>query len=171
MALILLRHTVPDVAPGICYGQTDLDVSETFMDDADAAFAALPDFNRIVTSPLRRCQKLALYIGERRNLSIEPDTRLTEMDFGTWENRAWADIPRAQIDDWADDFQHARPHAGESVALFQARVRAALEHWGAPDLTTLIVTHAGVIRAALAIGDTAADFNAQIDFGEFVTIS
>ena len=59
MGLILLRHTTPDVQPGICYGQLDLDVAATFDAEADKAFAALPRIDRIVTSPLKRRHKLA----------------------------------------------------------------------------------------------------------------
>ena len=30
MGLMLVRHTRPDVAPGVCYGRTDLDVAASF---------------------------------------------------------------------------------------------------------------------------------------------
>ena len=171
MALILLRHTTPDVAPGTCYGLTDLDVAETFEAEAATALAALPPVQTIVSSPLIRCQKLADYIGVRLALPVTFDARLMGMDFGHWEARAWSDIERSEIDDWAADFLHARPHGGESVAMLQTRIRAALADWFAKDKTTLIVTHAGVVRAALATGPDASDCNTQSDFGGFITMS
>ncbi len=175
MALILLRHTTPMVAPGTCYGQTDLDVAATFETEAAKAFVALPPVHRpahrIVTSPLRRCRKLADFISQRSGLPVEDDPRLMEMDFGSWEDRPWTTIPKIEIDMWADDFFHACPHGGESVSMLSTRVREALHDWGTRETPTLIVTHAGVIRAALATGETADDFNTQIDFGSFVTIS
>ena len=171
MALILLRHTQPDIAPGICYGQTDLDVAASFEAEATSVLAALSPIDQIVTSPLRRCQKLASFIGNRSKLDITRDDRLMEMDFGTWVGRPWSDIPRPEIDAWAADFLHARPHGGESVATLQKRTLDALSYWQRDTETTLIVTHAGIVRAALATGETADHFNAQIDFGEFVTIS
>ncbi|MEM8920521.1 MAG: histidine phosphatase family protein [Pseudomonadota bacterium] len=171
MALILMRHTTPDVAPGTCYGRTDLNVTANFETEAAAALTALPLIRRIATSPLLRCRKLAEFIGARRQLTVEQDHRLIEMDFGRWEGQAWSGIPRDELDAWAADFIHARPHGGENVAMLRDRTRLALEDWRASGDTTLLVTHSGVIRSALSKGDTAEEFNAQIDFGGFVTIS
>ena len=171
MALILLRHTTPDVRPGTCYGQTDLDLATTFEAEAAQALAALPQYARIVTSPLIRCRKLADFIGRRSRLTVEEDHRLMEMDFGSWEGHAWSAIPRVEIEAWVADFLHARPHGGESVAMLQSRTLSALTGWHERDEPVLIVTHAGVIKAALAKGDTAGDFDTKIDFGGFVTMS
>ena len=171
MALILLRHTTPDIASGICYGQTDLEVAATFEDEAAQAFAALPPIDHVVTSPLTRCRRLAQFIGERLQLSVEEDARLREMDFGAWEGQAWSAIARGELDQWAGDFYHARPHGGETVAMLRARTLAALTDWHEADKTGLVVTHAGVIRAAMAQGETASDFQTHIDFGGFVVLS
>jgi len=171
MGLILLRHTKPKVDPGICYGQTDLDIQATFEAEAEMAMACLPHYIRIVSSPLIRCRKLAAFIGCRTKLPVKEDVRLMEMDFGHWEGRAWADIPRAELDAWANDFFHARPHGGESVATLQSRVMEAIKDWGGNDAPTLLVTHAGCVRAALAAGKRPEDFNTEIDFGGHVTIS
>ena len=171
MDLIFLRHTTPDVAPGICYGQIDLDVAPSFEDEAAAASAVLPKFERIVSSPLRRCRKLAEFVSARVDLQFDIDPRLKEMDFGSWEGRPWSEIERSEIDAWAADFFHARPHGGESVATLQARVRNALEDLRDQDSSILIVCHAGIIRAALARGEASENFNAEIAFGGFVTMS
>lgn len=171
MALILLRHTTPDVASGICYGQLDLDVAPGFESEAELAISRLPAFERIVTSPLMRCRKLADLIGQEKQLSVKDDARLMEIDFGTWEGRAWSDIDRGEVDAWAKDFYYARPHGGESVAMLQSRVLQALTDYEDDIQTTLIVTHAGVIRAALAEDQTAASFDTRTDFGAFRIIS
>ncbi|MEO0548311.1 MAG: alpha-ribazole phosphatase [Pseudomonadota bacterium] len=171
MALILLRHTTPQVAEGICYGQTDLPLADHYESEVQVALEALPDFNAIITSPLTRCKTLAEFIGLQTGLAVNPDTRLMEMDFGTWEGVAWDDIPRSEIDAWAEDFLHARPHGGESVAMLRDRSVKALTNWQTRYERPLIVTHSGVIKVALSKGDTAQDFNAKIDFGAFVTIS
>ena len=34
MEIYLVRHTTPDVAKGICYGQADIDVTATFLAEA-----------------------------------------------------------------------------------------------------------------------------------------
>ena len=171
MGLILLRHTTPDVEPGTCYGQTDLDLATTFEAEAAQTLATLPQHARIVTSPLIRCRKLAHFIGQRSQRTVEEDPRLMEMDFGTWEGQSWSAIPRAEIETWVTDFLHARPHGGESVAMLRARTLSALMDWRDRDEPVLIVTHAGVIKAALATGDKAGDFDTKIDFGGFVTMS
>ncbi|MEM1086962.1 MAG: histidine phosphatase family protein, partial [Pseudomonadota bacterium] len=129
MALILLRHTTPQVAEGICYGQTDLSLAGSFESEAQAALDTLPEFEAIITSPLERCRQLADFIGLQTNLNVTEDTRLMEMDFGAWEGVAWDDIPRDEIDEWAEDILHARPHGGESVAMLRDRSRTALKGW------------------------------------------
>ncbi|MEM0985080.1 MAG: alpha-ribazole phosphatase [Pseudomonadota bacterium] len=170
MGLIIVRHTRPLIAEGICYGRTDLNVADTFPDEAENVTASLPVFERIVSSPLTRCRKLADILAEQTGLSVTEDARVTEMDFGAWEGRPWSDIPRAELDAWAADFLHARPHGGESVAMLRRRVNDALSDWQSQTRSTLIVAHSGVIRAARATGDTADAFSTHVGFGEFVTI-
>ncbi|MEM9572553.1 MAG: alpha-ribazole phosphatase family protein [Pseudomonadota bacterium] len=170
MALVLLRHTTPNIAAGICYGQTDLDVAETFPSEAEQALEALPAIDHIVTSPLTRCRRLAEFVGARLKLPVEQDVRIGEMDFGAWEGQAWSAIPRGELDQWADDFYRARPHGGEAVEMLHARTVAAVEAWNQVGKTGLLVTHAGVIRAALAQGQSASDFQTAIDFGGFISI-
>jgi alpha-ribazole phosphatase len=170
VALTLLRHLRPAVAEGVCYGITDLDPAPGQEAALDALVARLPPVSAIATSPLRRCRRLAEAIGRARGLGVTTDARLSEMDFGAWEGRPWNDVPRAELDAWAADFLHARPHGGESVAQLQARVLAALEGIRARPGHHLLVTHGGVIKAALATGPRAEDWPAALAFGEFVTI-
>lgn len=170
MPVTLLRHTTPAVAPGTCYGISDIGVADSFGQEARDVLSALPPADRIVTSPLLRCRCLADHIAQAAGLSVAADPRLQEMDFGTWEGRPWADIPRAELDLWAADFLHARPHGGESVAMLTARTQAALADVDGAQDRVLIVTHAGVIKAALATGTTAAAYSATIGFGRFITL-
>jgi alpha-ribazole phosphatase len=171
MGVTLVRHTKPDVAPGVCYGRTDLDVAASFPREAALVAAALPRFATIVTSPLKRCVTLADYLGQRAGLAPIKDPRLREMDFGAWEGLAWSDIPRTELDDWAADFLHARPHGGETVAMLRSRTLEAVCEWMDGRGDTLIVTHSGVIRSALSTGDGADDFAANINFGGFHSLS
>jgi len=166
----LLRHLRPEVAEGICYGATDLDLAPGHEAALEALLARLPPLAGLVTSPLRRCRLLAEAIGQRLGLAATLDARLTEMDFGAWEGLPWSGIPRAELDAWAADFLHARPHGGESVAQLQARTLAALGDCRARPGHHLLVTHAGVIKAALATGPRAEDWPPFLAFGEFVTI-
>lgn len=167
MPVILLRHTRPLTAEGRCYGRTDLALAEGFEADLARLLADLPPVARILTSPLSRCHRLAEAIGGARDLPVSVEFGLIEMDFGAWENRLWGDLPRAELDAWRDDFLHARPHGGESVAALAARVSAALDRAITGAGPVLAVTHAGVIKAALAARGDPAGWQAVIGFAEY----
>ena len=168
MALILVRHTRPAVAEGVCYGVTDLDLAPTFKDEAARVLAALPSAERLVTSPLRRCRRLADRIGAARALLPIIDERLREMDFGAWEGVPWASVPRAELDAWAADFLHARPHGGESVHRLHERTEAALADYRQTGLSHIIVTHAGIIKAARVTKWRSGGWKRTVDFGEVI---
>ena len=172
MGLILVRHTRPDVPEGLCYGRLDLALLDTFADEAAAVLHALPEVRRVVSSPLNRCRELARYIAAAGDLPLDVDERLTEMDFGTWEGRPWSALPASELDNWSNDFMHARPHGGESVAMLQSRVGEALGHWSARQEPIAVVTHAGVIKAACSAGGSRArDFSVSVDFGGIIALT
>lgn len=170
MALILIRHTRPEGAEGLCYGRTDLALAEGFEAEAARLAAELPAAVRLVTSPLSRCARLAAWLGAARGLAVETDPRLAEMDFGAWEGRAWAAIPRGELDAWAADLTGARPHGGETVAELAARARAALAEAAAGPVPALVVTHAGIIKAALADRRGPQGWQAQVAFGGWLVL-
>ena len=170
MYVILLRHTRPCVAAGVCYGVTDLDVAATFDDEATAVLATLPTSGRLVSSPLRRCRRLAERIGAARGTAPVVDERLREFDFGTWEGVPWDTIPRAELDAWAADFFHARPHGGESVHMLSERVKSAMSDYRRSGEPHVAITHAGVIKAALAQSGHPDGWKADIEFGAAVRI-
>lgn len=165
MSLILLRHTRPDRAEGLCYGRTDLSLAEGFEAEAARLARSLPPVRRILTSPLSRCAHLARAIGAARGLRVETEPRIIEMDFGRWEGTAWSAIPRDELDRWRDDLLGANPHGGERVADLAARTRAALGDAAAGPVPALIVTHHGVIKAALAARGDAAAWRTETPFG------
>ena len=171
MGVTFLRHTTPRVAPGTCYGRTDLPLADSFEDEAAAVARAMPDAARIVSSPLQRCRRLAQHLADLAGLPLTIDPRLIEMDFGNWEGRLWSDIPRAEIEAWTGDFLHARPHGGESVAMLRARALDAATALYSEPGPTLAVTHAGVIKAVFAEGDEAAHFQTEIEFGGFAVMA
>jgi alpha-ribazole phosphatase len=170
MALILLRHTRPEGAQGLCYGRTDLGLAAGFDDEAARLATELPQTHRVITSPLSRCASLARHIASVRGLPLLTDPRLMEMDFGTWEGRHWAEIPRPELDAWADDLTGARPHGGETVAELAERAAAALSDAARGPVPALIVTHAGVIKAALAARQGPQGWHAQIGFGAWLVL-
>ena len=165
-----MRHTRPAVAEGVCYGMTDLALAPTFEDEAARVLEALPVAERLTSSPLRRCQRLAERIGAARALVPVIDERLREMDFGAWEGLPWASIPRPELDAWAADFLHARPHGGESVHMLRERTRAALADYRRSGRSHLVVTHAGVIKAAQADAGHPRGWKTGVDFGAIVRL-
>lgn len=148
--LWLVRHAQPVVDPGICYGQLNVAAEpEATRLCAIELARILPKGITVITSMLQRCEQLALVlIGVRPDLYIKTDPRLQEMHFGKWEGRAWADIPKTELDAWTTDFSgHRAGESGESVAAFMSRVTGAFDALPIAG-DTLWITHAGVIRAA-----------------------
>jgi alpha-ribazole phosphatase len=170
MALILLRHTRPVGADGTCYGTTDLPPGPDLANEVRRLTAQLPPVTRILTSPLTRCARLAEALSAARHLPLTTDPRLRELHFGTWENTPWDRVPRTELDAWAADLHHARPHGGETVAEMAARVTAALTDAETLPDDTLIVTHMGPIRAALARAGTPGAWEARIAFGHWTAL-
>ena len=170
MPVILVRHTRPAVPAGVCYGMTDLDLAPTFEDEAMAVVATLPPADRVVSSPLRRCRLLAERIGAARGIAPVFDDRLREFDFGAWEGVPWEGIPRAELDAWAADFFHARPHGGESVHMLRERVGTAIADYRRSTLSHVVITHAGVIKAALAQSGHPDGWKANVEFGAAIQL-
>ena len=163
MALILLRHTKPDAPEGLCYGAMDLAPAGGFADQATALAQDLPKITLIISSPLTRCAMLAEAIANARNLPLTTEPRLREMDFGAWEGQLWANLPRSELDAWAADLLHARPHGGESVAQLRTRTLQALRDHAAPNV--LIVTHHGVIKCARHVTEGDSAWQSTLPFG------
>jgi len=171
MTITLVRHTQPAIASGICYGRQDLALAASFDDEAQQVLMCLPPrIDRILSSPLQRCLQLANLIGAAHDVDVMVDADLQEMDFGTWEGRRWADIERNELDGWADNFLHARPHGGETVAELRTRAKQALSRLVSDNQQVVVVTHSGIIKALLAQGDKPADFSAEVNFGGVLSL-
>jgi alpha-ribazole phosphatase len=156
MDLVLIRHPRVAVEAGVCYGQMDVpllrEVSESAREIAmrmDALGVPACD-GGWHASPLQRCATLAHALSTDAGMHLDP--RLCELDFGTWEGRAWDGIERALIDAWADDIEHARPHGGESLAQFAARVEAWFDEvcGRSAGERVHVIAHAGVMRVLAA---------------------
>lgn len=183
LELWLVRHARPMIAPGICYGSTDVaaDAEHTAQSAArlwralqirstSAQAAPVP----VWASPLQRAQTLAqaLHTASGHTLHWHTDARLAEMDFGRWEGRAWAELDAATFAPWMADFAHHRVGGGDSVAQFMARVGRAWQHMqqqcqAQGHRRAVWLTHAGVIRAlrlwhqGIACPATAQDWPAD----------
>ena len=143
--MIFIRHPVTDAPEGMCYGRTDVGLGP----DAELQIACvlrdLPRSCTLWSSPALRCLALAEPLGACDGIDVEIREELWELDFGHWEGRQWDDIPRAEVDAWAQDAWSNAPPGGESFKALSARLAPVLSD--CPE-DAVIVTHAGVIRAA-----------------------
>lgn len=158
MAFHLIRHLEPTGARGVCYGRRDLPCDTTSLaSEAAAIRAQLPERalrdSRVFTSPLTRCRALAQALAAPHVPRIAEE--LIELDFGAWEGARWDTLPRAELDAWAGDVWHYRPGGGESAAMVEERWRRWCGRAAPLGVeSVIVVTHAGLIRAALAAGGT-----------------
>ena len=130
--LWLVRHPQPLIAEGICYGQLDVAA------DPAAVVAA--------TTALEKALP--------RDLTLQFDDALKEVDFGRWEGKAWDDIPKEAVDVWVKDFADHQFGGGESASQLVQRVQSrlrALTH----QVEVVWLTHAGVIKAVHFLNETA----------------
>jgi alpha-ribazole phosphatase len=148
MRLTLVRHPKPDIAPGICYGRTDLTVApRQLAQTLEVLSAQLARDADLYSSPLQRCSQLALALaGLRGDGTPLFDARLAEMDFGAWEMQPWDAIACAEIDDWAADLTGYRPGGGETVLEMAARVADFLADVQRQQRDAIAICHAGTMR-------------------------
>lgn len=150
----LMRHPAVS-ASGRCIGQTDIPLSgegKASLDDlVQVVRGVAPDL--LITSDLRRCRDLAQAAAFQLGCPVRLDPRWREIDFGTWENRSWDEIRRADeaaFERWSLDFQHESPPGGESFQDVLKRVAAVVEDLPR-DRTALVITHAGCLRALASL--------------------
>jgi alpha-ribazole phosphatase len=145
-----VRHAQPLIAPGVCYGATDVPAdAQATLDAAQALAQALPQGLAVLTSPLQRCELLKQVLKSLRpDLLYKSDARLAEMNFGLWEGQHWDAIPQTELARWTDHFAHHACGGAESVHQFMTRVGAVWDEAAAQTQDTVWLTHAGVIRAA-----------------------
>ncbi len=150
--LYLIRHTTPRIETGICYGQLDVDVADSFEKEAQDVLHWLPPVELILTSPLLRAQRLAERLAREQHCELRTDSRLMEKDFGTWEGKPWDDIPRNEVDAWAADILGYVPAGGESAQQLTQRLQSFLHDVAQlPRQNVAVVAHSGSIRAMLAL--------------------
>jgi len=167
MKIYLIRHTAVGIPPGICYGQTDVTLKETFEEEASIVKANLQDIevNAVFSSPLSRCTRLAKYCG----FDPELDDRLKELNFGDWEGEEWDKIDMSV---WETDFVNPPVPNGESFMDMYSRIESFFEDLKQKDYHTVFVfAHGGVISCARVYfekADIQETFDLMPQYGEIV---
>lgn len=139
--LYLMRHGAPELA-GRMMGRTDGAVTVAGIAACRARAAGLA-VTRLIASDLRRARDCAAAIGTP---AIDP--RWRELDFGAWDGLAARAIDAEALARFWNDPDAAPPPGGERWSALVARVSAAVA--GLAPEPTLVVTHGGAMRAALA---------------------
>jgi alpha-ribazole phosphatase len=151
MEIYLIRHTAVDVEQGVCYGQKDVELAETYPEELISVKENLKDveFDAIYSSPLSRAKKLANDIYPDK---AEEDERLMELNFGDWEGKAWDDIKDPNLEKWMDDFVNRKCSNGESFVMLRDRVADFWKELKGKEYNKVAVfTHGGVIRTIQAL--------------------
>ena len=108
----------------------------------------LPSCDVVLRSPALCAAQTAEGLG----LDARAETLLRDCDFGRWAGRSLADVqaevPEA-ITEWLQN-PRAAPHGGESFADVMTRVGGWMDGLLAGSGSVLAITHATVIRAAIA---------------------
>ena len=153
MKLFFLRHTSLNVEIDVFYGQTDLDVSDTFEEEVQLIQNKIQNFNidtnsiKVYSSPLKRCIKLTNKLTE--NYII--DERIKEMNLGDWEMKKMSSISEKEKLDWENNLLSFKIPNGESNNEFLKRLNSFLEDIFKLNEDALIVCHAGSINGMLSL--------------------
>lgn len=174
MEIFLIRHTQPAIKKGICYGQTDLGLANSFEKELGLIKESIPqdiNFKSVFSSPLKRCKELAIRLFGNH---IKEDQRLMELNFGDWEMKPWNEIPEEELNPWMSDFVHIPCPNGESYNQLSDRAIDFLNELNKLSSGPIaIITHAGPIRAIHAFVNNIAlkdSFELRVDYGEVIKL-
>lgn len=168
MKVYLIRHTTIDVPKGICYGQTDVPLKNTFEEEAEKVKQRLSNisFNSVYCSPLSRCRRLAAYCGYSDAIL---DARLKELNFGDWEMGKWHEL---DMTIWDSDWVNVPTPNGEAFVQLYDRLASFLDDLKDTDYESVAVfTHGGIIGAAKSYfgqQDLRYAFDSVVSYGEVV---
>lgn len=168
MKIYLIRHTAVGISPGICYGQTDVPLKESFEREAEIVKTNLDQIEPsvIFSSPLSRCTRLAAYCGFKKPVL---DNRVMELNFGDWEGQEWDKIDMSV---WETDWVNPPAPNGESFMDMYNRIWSFFDELKEKKYNNVFVfTHGGVISCARVYFEQA-DINETFDlmpkYGEIV---
>jgi len=142
----------------IAHGSTAATRAARFPDDESLEASAvgaleglrgrLSPYGHVMIAPSRAAHETAEALG----LDAAIETALRDCDYGRWRGLSAKAVAEREPDGfatWLGD-PGAAPHGGESFSKLIERVRAWLAQSLTHDGATLAVTHASVVRAAMA---------------------
>lgn len=112
-------------------------------------------WDRVVSSPLKRCSHFARSLAEKYDLPVRIEERFKEVGFGDWEGRTRAEIQStspAAYEAFYQDPVRNRPPGAEFLEDFFHRVSEGCDEimrdYAGQHI--LVVGHAGIIRGVMA---------------------
>jgi broad specificity phosphatase PhoE len=163
--LVLVRHATAE-GDGRFQGQADVPLSPAGRRQLPTLCRKLSRYKITVAyaSDLCRARLTAAFAARRLGVRLEVRPGLREMHFGKWQGLSWEQVLEQSPQSarrWAKQFPQGRVPGGERFAQFKARIRRELRAIAAanPARSVLVVTHAGVIRVALASALAMPDRN------------
>jgi broad specificity phosphatase PhoE len=134
---------------GRLQGRIDAPLSDLGSEQAAALARGLASepVARVLSSPLRRARDTAAAIAARHGLVVEVDDRLIEIDYGSWDGRALADVSPDDWAAWRNDPEFAPP-GGERLSDVTARAFSFCADVLTDDLV-VAVSHVSPIKAAV----------------------
>ncbi len=154
-----LRHPAVD-RQGRCIGQTTIETINPVAQSVQVVAANAPFVpDRLFSSDLPRCARLAEALAAHWKIELELTPALREMHFGDWENRTYDEIDAndgLRWRAWCNNWRYSTPPGGESVDELVNRVSSWLKS-RRPTSSDLMVTHAGVVRVLRVLSGESWD--------------
>lgn len=150
----LLRHGEPEGGRRFRGSAIDDPLTEAGMVQMRRTVGDQRPWSHIITSPLRRCRLFAEGLAAGLGIPCEVEEAFREVGFGAWEGQSPEQIiarEEARYIAFYRDPVRNRPEGAEPLHTFAHRVSSSLDRLMAIQAGKhlLVVTHAGVIRAAL----------------------
>ena len=151
----VIRHGEPVGGRRYRGFSVDDPLSEKGWTQMRVAIPETPQWQHIVSSPLKRCLEFSQQLANDLQISFSIDDDMKEIGFGDWEGKTPEDIlaeDSEALNYFYKDPVHNRPRGAEPLNSFSQRVWGAYQrileqHQGKH---VLVVAHAGVARAIAA---------------------
>ena len=162
MEVTFIRHTSVDVPPGVCYGQSDVPLRDSFEQEA------------AITS-----ENLKTYRPQGRDFDCgypdaEHDKRIMEINFGDWEMQKFDEISDPRLKEWYTDYMNVPATNGESFAMQYQRVASFLDELKEKEYAQVaIFAHGGVLICAQLYAGTIKPeeaFSALTPYGGIIQL-
>lgn len=144
-----VEHRLPGQLPGILLTDTGKQQAERLVD----ALTVLP-ISAVISSPLERARETAEIIAQPRQLAIQFDADLMDIDVGHWAGQNHDELNKND-ETWKAFVKNptVAPADVETFPQVQARAVAAIERWRAHETSgayPAFVAHADVIKLLVA---------------------